>query len=91
MALTEQVRVELVHVVHLFAAYIALPRIAFAVAALVQEVEGLVGELNAAEETLQISFAVQRNQVALRSSRCDDPIGRGGGGGGHQRCRRVGR
>lgn len=71
----KQVRIEFVHVVHLFAADIALPRVALAVTALVQEVEGLVGKLDAAEQALQISFAVQRNQVVLRSSRGDDPVG----------------
>lgn len=83
VALAQQMRVELVHVVHLFAADVALPRVALAVAALVQEVEGLVRKLDAAEQALQISFAVQRNQVVLRSGRRDDPVrGAGGGTGG---------
>lgn len=73
-------RVELVHVVHLLAADIALPRIALAVTALVQEVERLVGELDPAEQTLEVSLAVQRDQVVLRARRSYDPIG----GGGHQ-------
>lgn len=75
VTLAQQVRIELVHVVQLLAAYVALPRVALAVTALVQEVQGLVGELDAAEEALQVSFSVQRDQVALRPGRCDDSRG----------------
>lgn len=88
MALAEQVRVELVDVVHLFAADIALPRIALAVTALVQEVQCLVGELDAAEQALQVPLAVQRNQVALRPRRRDDPVGRGAHQAGRVRAPR---
>lgn len=72
-------RVELVHVVHLLPADIALPRIALAVTSLVQEVQRLVGELNTAEQALQVPLPIQRNQVVLRPSRGDDPVGRGTG------------
>lgn len=61
MTFAQQVRVELVDVVHLFAANVALPRIALAVTALVQEVESLVGELDATEQALQISLPIQGN------------------------------
>lgn len=78
MTLAQQMRVEFVHVVHLFAADIALPRIALAVTTLVQEVERLVRELDAAEETLQVSLSIQCHQVALWPRRCDHSVGRGG-------------
>lgn len=78
MTLAQQMRVELVHIVHLFAANVALPRIALAVTALVQEVERLVRELDAAEQTLQVSLSIQSHQVVLRPRRCDHPVGSGG-------------
>lgn len=67
-------RIEFVHVVHLFATNIALPRIALAVAALMQEVEGLVRKLDPAEQALQVSLAIQGNEVALWPRRRDHAI-----------------
>jgi len=68
VALAEQVRVELVHVVQLLAADVAPPRIALAVAALVQEVERLVGELDAAEVAGEDQLAVEQ-QVSILAGR----------------------
>lgn len=64
MALAEQVRVELIDIVQLLATDVALPRIALAVAALVQKVECLVGELNATEVACKYLFAIQQ-QITL--------------------------
>lgn len=57
MALTQQMRIEFVHIVALFAADVALPRIALGMAALVQKVQCLIGEFDAAEKALQHAFA----------------------------------
>lgn len=62
MAFAEQMRVELVHVVHLLATDVTLPRVALAVAALVQEVERLVRELDTAEQTLQVTLRFHRER-----------------------------
>lgn len=79
MTFAKQVRVELVHVVHLLPTDIALPRVALTVTSLVQEVQRLVRELDPAEQALQVPLPIQRNQVVLRPSRGDDPVGRGAG------------
>jgi len=76
VALAEQVRVELVHVVQLLAADVAPPRIALAVAALVQEVERLVGELDAAEVAGEDQLAVEQ-QVSILAGRRDRPVADG--------------
>lgn len=57
VALAEQVRIELVHIVTLLSADVALPRVAFAVTAFVEEVQRLIGEFNAAEQALKAPFA----------------------------------
>lgn len=49
MTLAEKMRVEIVYVVTLLPADVALPRVRVAVAALMQEVEGGVGEGDGAE------------------------------------------
>lgn len=77
MALAEQMGVELVDVAHLFTADIALPWVALAVAALVEEVQRLVGELDAAEETLQMSFGLGspgQEHVGFRPCGRDRPV-----------------
>lgn len=77
MAFAEQMGVELVHVAHLFAADVALPRVALAVAALVQEVQRLVGELDAAEQTLQVPLGLGptgQQQVRFRPGRRDGTV-----------------
>lgn len=66
MALAEEMRIKLVNVVKLFAANVAFPWITFAVTALMQEVQCLVGELDAAEQTLQHPFA----HLSIRARRC---------------------
>lgn len=76
MALAEQMGIELVNVVQLLAADVALPRIALAVAALVQKVERLVGELDAAEMAREYLLAVQL-QLALLSRRRDRSVADG--------------
>lgn len=76
MALAEQVRVELIDIVQLLATDVALPRIALAVAALVQEVECLVGELDATEVACKNLFAIQQ-QITLLPCRCDRSIANG--------------
>lgn len=97
VALAQQMRIELVHIAQLLTANVALPRIALAVAALVQEVQRLIGELNAAEQTLQHATpcgAAQRH-FGVRTRRCDRSVrcgrrrrrrrGAGGVGGGSGR------
>lgn len=76
MALAKQMRIELVHIVELLPADVALPGIALTVAALVQEVERLVGELDATEMTGENQFPIQL-KVALLSGRRDRPIANG--------------
>lgn len=76
VALAEQVRVELVDVVHLLAADVAPPRIALAVAALVQEVQRLVGELDPAEVAGEDQLAVE-HQIAILAGRRDRPVADG--------------
>lgn len=76
MALAEQMRVELIDIVELLATDVALPGIALAVAALVQEVECLVGELDATEVACKYLFAIQQ-QITLLPSRCDCSIANG--------------
>lgn len=51
-------RIEFVDVAQLFAANVALPGITFAVAALVQEIQCFVGELNAAKQARQDLFTI---------------------------------
>lgn len=56
MTLAQQMRVEFVDIGACLGAYVALPWIRFTVAALVQEVERLIGELDSAIGTEQISL-----------------------------------
>lgn len=77
MALAEQMGVELVDVAHLLAADVALPRVALAVAALVEEVQRLVGELDAAEQALQVPLGLRspgQQHVGFRPRRRDGPV-----------------
>lgn len=76
MALAQQVRVELVHVVELLATDVAPPRIAVAVAALVQEVQRLVGELDAAKVAGEYQLPVEQ-QIPILSGRGDRPVADG--------------
>lgn len=76
MALAEQMRVELIDIVQLLATDVALPGIALAVAALVQEVECLVGELDATEVACKYLLAIQQ-QITLLPSRGDRSIANG--------------
>lgn len=66
MTFAEQVRVELVHVAALLAADVALPGVGVAVAALVQEVEGGVGERDGAERADQRGGQQRRVPVRRR-------------------------
>jgi hypothetical protein len=56
MTLTQQMRIELVDIRTGFRADVALPRVRFTVTALVEEVERLVGKLNAAVCAHQVSL-----------------------------------
>lgn len=76
VALAQQVRVELVDVVELLATDVAPPRIAVTVAALVQEVQCLVGELDAAEVAGEYQLPVEQ-QIPILSGRGDRPVADG--------------
>lgn len=90
MAFAQQMRVEFVHIVALFTANVALPRIAVTVTALVQEVERLVGKVDATIQTQQALFVAQRrHRLRLRPGRCDRAI-RCGRHGALHRFRRYG-
>lgn len=78
MTLAEQMRVKLVDIIQLLPANVALPGITLTVATLVQEVECLVGELDATEMACQDLFAIQE-QITFLSSRCDGSIAYGRG------------
>lgn len=77
VALAEQMGVEFVHIAHLLAADVALPRIALAVATLVEEVQRLVGELDAAEQALQVPLRLGspgQEHVGFRSRGRDGTV-----------------
>jgi hypothetical protein len=75
MALAQQMRIEFVDILHLFAANVALPWIGFAVAALVQEVERLIRKFDAAKQTLQMSLLAAQYQLGFVACRRDDAVG----------------
>lgn len=77
VALAEQMGVEFVDIAHLLAADVALPRIALAVATLVEEVQRLVGELDAAEQALQVPLRLGspgQEHVGFRPRGRDGPV-----------------
>lgn len=53
VSFAEKMRVEVINVAALFATDVALPRIGFRMTSFVEEVEGLVGEADAAERAVQ--------------------------------------
>jgi len=63
MAFAQQMRIEFVDIRARLAANVALPRIGFTVTAFVQEVERLIGKLDA---------AIRAQQVALLHARAKD-------------------
>lgn len=75
MTFAQQMRVEFVHIVALFSADVALPRIAVTVAALVQEIERLIGKINATIQTEEALLVTQRrHRLRLRPSRGDGAV-----------------
>jgi len=68
VGLAEQVRVELVHVVAHFGADVTLPRVGLGVAALVQKVESLVGEEDAAEVAEVRAAREERRQAGVAAA-----------------------
>lgn len=77
VTLAEQMGVEFVNVAHLLAADVALPRIALAVATLVKEVQCLIGELDSAEQALQVPLRLQspgQKHVSFRSRGRDGTV-----------------
>lgn len=79
MTFAEQVRVELVDVTTLFSAYVAFPRVSVRVASFVEEVEGLIGKADPAEDALKVvvcPFAPRRfGRGLLLSRRGDGAVG----------------
>lgn len=78
MTLAQQMRIELVDIRTGFRADVTLPRIRFAVTALVEEVERLIRKLNAAVSAHQISLLRTRSEddcVVVGAGRCNRAVG----------------
>lgn len=77
MTLTQQMRIELVHIRAGFRTDVALPRIGFAMTTLVEEVERLIGKFNAAISAHQIPFLRTRPEndcVVVGAGRCNRTV-----------------
>lgn len=80
MAFAQQMRIEFVHIIALFSAYIAFPWVAFGMAAFMEEVQCLIGKLDAAEQTLEHTFVAMmadigvHQYVCIGAGRCDGAI-----------------
>lgn len=82
MTFTQQMRIEFVHIIQLFPAYVAFPGITFTVATLVQEIQSLVGKFYATEQACEYLFAIYTTRIAFRTCRCNRTITNGRGGRG---------
>lgn len=81
MAFAQQMRIELINIRACFGADVTLPRVRLAVAAFVQKVECLVGELDAAVGAAELLLRSIGAGVVLGAGRRDRAV-RGGRRGG---------